>query len=168
MLFTTVAVIVVLAVIFTFWHVGKKPAIHRKITEDELGALLLTLLNQGYQGGALFIRGRDKVPFLQVMKYIGRERTGLQLDFPRADWARDVLPDVELLLCDFDAKQTGGWTERGNDMQFLTVDFGTDVNLAKRCVQALAEKALRIDLVRDGRAHFENVSPLPAPRSNVL
>jgi hypothetical protein len=141
-----------------FWYFGRKPATHRDLTPAKLERLLTVLLNQGYDGGVLFIRGRRNEPFLQVMKYAGRNRVGLQLDFPRAPWAMPYLPAVERALQDFDALPTGGWTAEGNDLQFLTVDFGTDVKRAAECVDRVANDALNLPLARIGRAQLVRVS----------
>jgi hypothetical protein len=51
-----------------------------------------------------------------------------------------------------------------NELQFITVDFGTDVKRAAQCVTRVAEDALGIALPVDGRAHFEKVSSDPNAR----
>jgi hypothetical protein len=161
MLIVIITVITLMAVIGGFWFFGRKPAIHRQITPAKLEKLLSVLLNQGSDGGALFVRGKGDIPFIQVMKYVGREGVGLQLDFPRAPWAQPFLPGVEASLRKYHPLATGGWTERGNDLEFITVDFGTDVKKAAACVTDVAENALGLPLTSSGRVQLMQVSSDP-------
>lgn len=140
-----------------FWYYGQKPAVHRRLSDHRMDLLLRTLWHQGYQGGALFIRGRKQLPFIQVMKYIRPDSAGLQIDFPVANWSTPFQREAETVLSGFGVLSTGGWTEAGNDMQFMTVDFGSDLEKARRCIKELAH-VLSIRLEEEGRAHFEHVS----------
>ena len=104
------------------------------------------------------------MPFLQIMKYVGRGKAGIQLDFPRAEWAEPHWSEVEARLTRFGALPTRGWNEAGHDMPFMTVDFGQDVPAAAECIENIGEGALGIQLFVDGRAHLLNVSPDPNVR----
>jgi len=162
-----IIVITLVAVIGGFWFFGRKPAIHRQLTPAKLEKLLSVLLKQGYDGGALFVRGQGDLPFLQVMKYARRGRAGLQLDFPRADWAQSYLPGVEAALRRYQPLATRGWTHSSNDLEFITVDFETDTRQAAACVTELAETVLMIPLVESGRAEFMRVSAAPNARIEI-
>lgn len=146
------------------WFYGRRPALHRALTSERIEQLLRVLLLQGYDGGVLRISGATRFPFIQIMKYAGRGRVGLQLDFPNAPWTEGLLPKVAAILREFDSQSTIGAPGYQNELQFITVDFGTDINRAAECIARISRDALSIDLPKEGRAFFRNVSSDPTAR----
>jgi hypothetical protein len=151
----------ILTVSLSLWHFGRKPAIHRHLTDEKLETLLTVLLNQGHDGGVLFIQGRKPLPFVQVVKYAGPSRTGLQFDFPKAPWATPYLQEVDLAVRRSDLRPLAGPNSGPDGLEFITLDFGTNVRQAAASVKSIAEDALGLRLTTDGRAYFQNVSSDP-------
>jgi hypothetical protein len=159
-----IVVLILLTVVVGFWHFGRKPAVHRQLTDEKLETLLAVLLNQGYDGGVLFIQGPKPVPFIQVMKYAGSKRVGLQLDFPKAPWAGPYLENVELAVQRSNVQQINSSHREQPGVEFLSLDFGTNVKTAAACVKRIAEEGLGLRLSTEGRAYFQNVSSDPQAR----
>jgi len=140
------------------------PAKHGELNPRRVNTLVSTLLNQGYGGGTLTFQERNGESFLQMMKYIGTRRSGIQLDFPHARWSEQHYDRARAVLAanniQFEEESTG----RTDTKSFLTVDFGTDVSLATRVVCLLAAHALDIDMEHDMVAYFRNVSRDPTAR----
>jgi len=145
-------------------HYGALPARHGNLTPGHLTSLITALLNQGYSGGTLTFQVRKRDAFLQMMKYVGRKRSGIQLDFPLARWSENYYDRARTVLAargiGFVEENTG----RTDTKSFLTVDFGTDVSVATRVVRLLAGEVLGVDMEHDMVAYFQNVSRNPNDR----
>ncbi|HEX5409857.1 MAG TPA: hypothetical protein VFW89_08820 [Gemmatimonadaceae bacterium] len=159
-----IAITMVAAAIAALYY-GALPARHGNLSANRLNALVTTLLNQGFNGGILRIEGRGVDVFLQVLKYVGKARSGIELDFPLAPWSEVYYPRARSVLAANNIKFEEESTGRKDTRSFVTVDFGTDVSLAVKVLQLLAADVFDLDMEHEMVAHLQgNISRNPGDR----
>ena len=153
---------VVSILLILFWYFGKKPAIHKNISQANLKKYFEVLLYRGYNGGHMIVQvSRDKKfkRFLQFSKYIGdKKNVGLQFDYPLADWSKPNYEKFKNILnenrIEFDIEKT----EQEKVPEFLVVDVKKDLDKADKISKLVLQQLYSLspdDLIE---LYFVNVS----------
>lgn len=123
--------LVVLAVLYTVFHVwGRRPIAHHVRLAD-LGPFISTVRARAQPGGHLLIRpASGETPFLQLRR-VADGPDALEVGFPRVPWSETSYPDFEhrLQLAGIPYKILPGSGEVGG---LIAVNCGADEALAAR------------------------------------
>jgi hypothetical protein len=129
---------------------SKIPMRHRNLTPERVRALLLTLATRGEEGSFLLLRIRSDERFIQFKRYGStRGDWGLRSDFPNAPWSRMYFDQVH------DLAEKGGYeyartrTTEGDVAEFLTLNFGQDIQAAVEFATTVSSQIYAVSLERD-------------------
>lgn len=102
---------------------------------DYLETALNELLRRGFDCGFLLIRISYTNKFVQIRKYINSPGVyGIQFAFPKANWSIRYFETVKEVCRGIDPSS---YVQDDEGMDFLYVDFGTDVQKAHLCVKRI-------------------------------
>jgi len=154
-----ILLLVVLLVVY-FWVVGRKPHIHKGVSQMEIPRYLETLLHRGYDQGFVIIRDPQSDKFIQFAKYIDDVgRVGLRFDFPLAPWSsryyqklKDAFMERDIL---FEVVHTG----ESPVEEFVAVDVGDRLPLARNIVRLVLQEVFEVASGVRFNISFERVSP---------
>lgn len=158
-----IIIIFIIAVLFAFWYLDRKPLILRKISQNDLNVHLRNLLNRGYDRGFMIIQiPQDKKfkRFIQFTKYIdSKKNVGLQLDYPLADWSMPYYEKLKLVLEKNKIEYGIEKTEEEGVPEFLVIDIEKDLKKAGIITKLILQEVYGLsdnDLVE---LYMVNVSP---------
>jgi hypothetical protein len=159
MLETTVAVIALAAFLYgALWVLARVPFKHRTLTPERLNALLAALLKRGVDGGFLVIKARGHAGFVQFKLYVTRSgRRGIRSDYPRAPWSKPYYDAVRELLVENGIEFERTPTHTGEVSEFLTIDFGQDVDSAQAFATSVLTEVYRVSPAKDAVATLHGV-----------
>jgi len=152
MIFTSFIILLGVLICVFIWRATKGAP--RNI--DSLEAAIYDLLRRGYDKGFLLIQISDSGKFIQVRKYIkGPGDYGIQLAFPNAEWSQ-IYFDAAKEYC----VKSGfnGYVAYDGLLEFLYVDFGTNVENANRCIKGVLKEVLGVTPQTELFVRLENAS----------
>lgn len=132
---TTILLTVIVATIVALisWHLWISST--KGVLRDAVGVKrgLQDLLNRGFDGGILIITPQNSKGFVQFNKYvISNKEYGIEFSFPNANWSESRFNEL-MRVCELEGIKYGV-SKGSNSMEFLEIDFGTDVNGAHEFV----------------------------------
>lgn len=118
----------VLFIIFLFFLYLLFTAKGPKRFLDQLEESIRVLLNYGKSDGFLVVKHVSSEKFVQFAKYITKEKEGIELSFPIADWSKDYKSEFLILLksMSIEYKIVYG----SNHAVFYDVDLNKNISLA--------------------------------------
>lgn len=124
----------------------------------ELEGRLKLLLQRGLENGLLTIKPVNQHQFIQLRKYIKTKgEFGIRLDFPNSEWSTDYYKGVQEAL---DKLKIQYAFEYGSDgMQFLTVDFKKNIEMASTALQAILRDVFLFNNEQKYKVQLDNASP---------
>lgn len=154
--------VVIFILLILFWYFGKKPAIHKNISQEDLKKYFEVLLYRGYDRGYMIIQvSMDKrfKRFLQVSKYIGdKNKLGLQFDYPLANWSKPYYEKFKSILNKNRIKFEIEKTDQDKIPEFLVIDVEKDLDKAYKISKLALQELYSLspdDLIK---LYFINVS----------
>jgi hypothetical protein len=158
-----IIIIFIIAVLFAFWYLDRKPLILRKISQNDLNIHLRNLLNRGYDRGFMIIQiPKDKKVkrILQFSKYIGKNKlVGLQFDYPLADWSKPYYEKLKSILNNNQIEFEIQKTNYEKVPEFIVVDIKKDIEKALYLSTLLLKELYGLSKEDTVELFMENVSP---------
>ncbi len=139
---------------------GYRKASNNHYKYQDIRSLLEVLLNRGLLGATLIVSERKTKNFLQYAKYFSDSGDfGIKMDFPKAEWSAGYFNELQNLLSH---KSIAFKLEKPSDengLEFLTVNFNQDIELAFSVTENLLLDIMKIEINTVFNAEFENISP---------
>lgn len=160
-----ITVLTAFLILFTWW--GKRPAEHRlNVAQGDYRRYLETLLYRGYDRGFLIIEAQDRERFIQFSKYIGgKNKAGLQFDFPRAPWSTEYYDSLEDLVkngnYEYEIQSIDLSPEQkleGHVDEFLMVDLSQNLEAAVELARIVLLEIFKLDPTDTVTLSFDNIS----------